>query len=242
MRRLSLAAYSKPSQHPVIDELTLKMVRALRQATEPETKHATRGFMVCACGASSPVTPVIVPNGWLTHGICVHHVAYHRADVSVRELEAIRTLPAGSDLPSEYERRVPELRLGSDHVTRTNIQSISIESTDPDVMHWTYTIAFYNHDSGALHLSHAEVAVSVAGVYGDPERVEIQEAIPGGDTRSVRHVTLFRLAELRRGRSEAIAALLSLSSRVAANWEVYGEWEDGTPASLRVEAVVSETE
>jgi hypothetical protein len=75
-----------PSQEPVIDELTRGMAAAFRKATKGE--HY-RGFHVCECGAHSASCDYTLPGGALTNSLCVHYLAYHRAEVSRAQLAKV---------------------------------------------------------------------------------------------------------------------------------------------------------
>src|SRR5262245_16978812 len=54
-----------PLDEPVIDDLTMKMVGALRKATLPHVRFV--GFHLCVCGAASDSADRIFPNGWITY-------------------------------------------------------------------------------------------------------------------------------------------------------------------------------
>jgi hypothetical protein len=90
-----------PSEGPIIDELTLKMVAALRKATLPH--YRSLGFHTCICGAKSDSTDFILPNGLRTNSLCVHYLAYHRAEVEAGELWAVEGLSDGCEYPTSDE-------------------------------------------------------------------------------------------------------------------------------------------
>jgi hypothetical protein len=90
----------------------------------------------------------------------------------------------------------------------------------------------------AAHVKRAEVALSVDGVWAESERLDLRTVITPDEARRIDRVAVFRLADFRRGRSAAIAVSLSTSSRLAVNWEVDGDWEDGDPLRCRVVAAV----
>jgi hypothetical protein len=105
-----------PSEQPIIDELTMKMVAALRKASE--SRIQSYGFHACVCGARSDGTDWILPDGTRTNSLCVHSLAYHRAEVEAGELWAVEGLSAGREyqtsnelhgwppLPDKHGRRV----------------------------------------------------------------------------------------------------------------------------------------
>src|SRR5687768_14757592 len=98
-----------PANEPLIDELTMRMTSALRQARVPGYRFC--GVHVCSCGAVSDSTNRVLPNGSVTNTLCVHYLAYHRAEVPAAELEAVRRLPPSADVPSPAELGAPEYRL-----------------------------------------------------------------------------------------------------------------------------------
>jgi hypothetical protein len=98
-----------PSREPLIDELTMKMVAALRKATLPDYRFL--GFHTCLCGAKSDSTNFVLPNGVVTNSLCVHYLAYHRAEVEARELLAVDGLSNGSEYPDSYELHGPTTTL-----------------------------------------------------------------------------------------------------------------------------------
>ena len=97
-----------PTDDPVIDDLTLRMVRALREATAPN--YSFCGFHECVCGALSDSTDRILPNGWMTNTLCVHYLAYHRGEIPARDLDAVSELPLGTAIPTSHELHGPMVR------------------------------------------------------------------------------------------------------------------------------------
>jgi hypothetical protein len=90
-----------PSEQPIIDELTMKMVAALRKASA--SRIQSYGFHTCLCGATSDGTDRILPDGTRTNSLCVHYLAYHRAEVEAGELWAVEGLSAGREYPTSDE-------------------------------------------------------------------------------------------------------------------------------------------
>lgn len=95
-----------PTDEPVIDDLTMRMVGALRKATRPN--YFFCGFHTCICGAISGPQDAILPNGWVTNTLCVHYLAYHRAEVPAAGLDAVSALPLDVELPSSDELHGPK--------------------------------------------------------------------------------------------------------------------------------------
>lgn len=74
---LYIVPKNEPSEQPIIDELTMKMVAAFRKATLSQIQ--SYGSHYCLCGARCDGTDWILPNGTGTNSLCVHYLAYHRA-------------------------------------------------------------------------------------------------------------------------------------------------------------------
>jgi hypothetical protein len=90
-----------PSEEPIIDNLTMKMVASRRRATHASGQFL--GFHTCVCGAQSENTDLILPNGLRTNHLCVHYLAYHRAEIEPDELSEVAALSDGSEYPNSYE-------------------------------------------------------------------------------------------------------------------------------------------
>lgn len=87
------------SQEPVIDNITRKTAGIFLQYA---SRRPCMGWYVCTCGALSDAHDYILPNGAMTHSLCVHYVAYHREELSKSDLDAIATLDIeGVDPPEE---------------------------------------------------------------------------------------------------------------------------------------------
>lgn len=98
---LYLVPKSLPSDDPIIDELTMRMVASLRKATLPDYRYL--GFHTCVCGARSDSTDFILPNGLRTNSLCVHYLAYHRAEIEDGELAAVKELSDAFAYPNSDE-------------------------------------------------------------------------------------------------------------------------------------------
>ena len=88
------------SVEPVIDELTRKMTAAFRKGVAG-TRY--RGHHTCECGAHSDNTDYTLPNGECTNSLCVHYLAYHRAEVPEAQLRKVADLKCGEDDPNTKE-------------------------------------------------------------------------------------------------------------------------------------------
>lgn len=236
MRLLYIVPMGKASDQAVLDELTLRMVAALRQGTMPSDRMWC-GVHTCVCGARSANRDVTLPNGWVTNTLCVHYLAYHRSEVPPRHLRDVRELPLGHDWPTDRELVVPELR--SRAGLRPSGASVSFDYMEADVVRWTYRIAIENCGHRAARLTHADVMMSVDAVCDESQRVELAETIPVTAECVLERTAVFRLAEFRRGRSAAIAASLSLASEMAVKWTFHGEWADGEALSFSFSARAS---
>ena len=100
---------SLPTDEPLIDELTMRMTSALRQVRVPDERFC--GVHVCICGAVSDSANRALTNGAVTNTLCVHYLAYHRAEVLAAELDAVWHLPASVAVPSLAELGAPKYRL-----------------------------------------------------------------------------------------------------------------------------------
>lgn len=231
MKLLFIEPEEQAMEYPLIDDVTLRMVTALRRGKKPGYSYC--GFHACICGAHSGTTDVILSNAWVTNTLCVHYLAYHRAEVPVRELDAVRSLPPGAESPTDRELMVPALR--HPYTPRgliAKVTPVSKESPRADVVHWAYTVSFRNHEPEGVYLSHAEVVLGIDRVYGDVRLLDIQQAIPSGEKRSVTHTAVFRLADFET----RAAAPVSLSGSLGAYWQLYGKWQRGGEVFLDIEA------
>ncbi len=91
------------SEEPVLDEVTQKMTAAFRLA-EP-SEYGYRGFHQCICGACGTNYDYQLRNGEWTNSLCVHYLAYHREEVPQSQLDKVKMLEDGSELPSDNQMR-----------------------------------------------------------------------------------------------------------------------------------------
>jgi hypothetical protein len=96
-----------PTEEPVIDDLTLRMVGALRSARSPSYGYC--GLHSCVRGALSDSSDRILPNGWMTNTLCVHYLAYHRTELPEKDRDAVGTLPPDKQAPTSFDLHGPEL-------------------------------------------------------------------------------------------------------------------------------------
>ena len=223
-----------PTDEPLIDELTMRMTSALRQARVPEERFC--GVHFCICGAVSDSTNRVLANGAVTNTLCVHYLAYHRTEVPTAELDAVWKLPASAAVPSHAELGAPEYRL-----RREPIKSLAWGVAGPireevdeekEVVRWRYELVLDNRSSLAACVQQASFALSLDAAYSAPEFVEAGWTLAPGEVRRVPHAPVFRVAEFRQGRSPQIAASLSVASHRAITWQFVGTYANGKPLNL----------
>lgn len=96
------------SEEPVIDELVRKMTAAWRAREVSDYRY--KGFHICACGAwSDNFDHFVSVRGELltTNSLCIHYLAFHRADVPDEEIDKVRALTYGEAEPTEEELHAP---------------------------------------------------------------------------------------------------------------------------------------
>jgi len=91
------------SRVPIVDELTRRMAAAFRISTIGGEFRDFCGVHECVCGALSDNNDHALPNGRMTNSLCVHYVAYHRAEIPPRQLQEVAALPWGEVDPTEEE-------------------------------------------------------------------------------------------------------------------------------------------
>lgn len=221
-----------PADEPLIDELTMRMTSALRRARVPDYRYL--GIHVCICGARSDSTDRILPNGTGTNTLCVHYLAYHRAEVPAAELDAVRRLPAGAEVPTPYELGAPAYRRPRTSLFwRLDDQIHEELDAEEEIVRWRYELLLDNRAGLAARVTEASFALSLDGAYSDDDVVEAGWVVAPGEVRRVPHAPIFRVADFRRGRSPMIAGSLSVVSRRAVTWKFVGTYADGEPLNLR---------
>lgn len=91
-------------EHPIIDDLTMRVAAILKHATPGGREHSYHGSHMCVCGAVSKSFDYLISwpplQGMLTNSLCVHYVAFHRDEVPEIEIERVRAVV----IPEELRR------------------------------------------------------------------------------------------------------------------------------------------
>ena len=94
---------------PVVDVLTRRMTEAWRHRRDAVESY--RGWHRCVCGVASDNKDHWVGgragDDRLTNSLCIHYLAYHRADISPEECEKVLALPGGEAEPTFDELKTP---------------------------------------------------------------------------------------------------------------------------------------
>ena len=93
------------SLEPVIDELTKKMTAAFRKSITNGRSY--RGCHQCVCGAYSGNREHYLGNIVL-NTLCIHYLAYHRDEVPTSDLERVKNLNYGEEMPNDDELASPK--------------------------------------------------------------------------------------------------------------------------------------
>jgi len=108
----------KGLDEPILDELTMKVLHAVRNKTAKGVLHqdgsfskdiSTKGVHHCtACGGNihSGSQDIMLPNGLITNTLAVHYVAKHRGELTQEDITKINTLAECADTcvpPTEEE-------------------------------------------------------------------------------------------------------------------------------------------
>ena len=235
-----------PTDEPVIDELTMRMTSALRRASvsyERFYRLPPRFYRLppCVCGAVCDPAHRVLSNGAVTTTLCVHYLAYHRTEVPVADLNAVRRLPASAEMPSSAELGTPEYRPRQEAPYRLlwRVDNPLQEEVDEqeEMVRCRYELVLGNLSSLALSVRKASFQLSLNAAYSAPESIEAGWNLAAGNVWRVPHAPVFRVAEFRDGRSEAIAASLSVVSFKAITWEFVGTYANGEPLGFAVAVV-----
>jgi len=223
-----------PTDAPLIDELTMRMTSALRQARVAEYRFC--GVHVCICGAVSDSTNRVLANGTVTNTLCVHYLAYHRVEVPDPELDAVWQLPPSAAVPSPAELGTAEHRLVREPVSsvvwRIDDQIREEVDEEKEIVQWWYTLVLDNRSNRAANVRQLSFVLSLDAAYSASEIVEAGWMLAPGEVRRVPHAPVFHVAEFRQGRSREIAASLSTASRKAITWQCVGTYATGKPLDL----------
>lgn len=113
---------NKPSEKPILDELTRKLTASFRKAKvgviqdyecqdqgyDFEENNHWMGFHECSCGANAGGQDYLLPNGEMTNGNCIHYLAYHREEVPQEQLDRIANFNNGTKCPRVQEIKIPQ--------------------------------------------------------------------------------------------------------------------------------------
>jgi hypothetical protein len=81
---------------PLFDDLTRRMASALMCSRRGTANFGTH---TCVCGAESDSADYVLPDGTATNSLCVHYLAYHRAEVPDDELARVGALQLPDTAP-----------------------------------------------------------------------------------------------------------------------------------------------
>ena len=93
----------RASRAPIVDDLTRRMAAAFRISTIGGEFQDSCGVHERICGALSDNNDHALPNGRMTNSLCVHYVAYHRAEVPQQQLEEVTAFTWGEVEPTQKE-------------------------------------------------------------------------------------------------------------------------------------------
>ena len=114
---LFIEPQNKPSEKPIIDELTMKMTASFKKSKKGTIDrysvmgqgykfiedNSWRGSHSCSCGATSGCKDFLLSNGEMANGNCVHYLAYHRDEISQEQLNRVSQLGDGQEIPTKKE-------------------------------------------------------------------------------------------------------------------------------------------
>ena len=114
---LFIEPQNKPSEKPIIDELTMKMTASFKKSKKGTIDrysvmgqgykfiedNSWRGWHTCSCGANAGGQDYLLPNGEMTNANCMHYLAYHRDEISQEQLDRVSKLDDGKEIPSSEE-------------------------------------------------------------------------------------------------------------------------------------------
>lgn len=206
-----------PTDEPIIDELTMRLTSAWRRS--PVSDNWRFSTCSCICGAFSGSASRILPGGAVTNALCLHYLAYHRAEVPAADLDAVRRMRTGAEVLSRSEIEAPEYRASlNSMIFRLDGQIHEEVDAENEVVRWRYEMLLDNRASIDVHVIKMSFALSLAATYSPDEVVEAGWTLGAGEVQRVPHAPVFRIADFRRGRSQKIGELLSVTSRKAVTW------------------------
>ncbi|GEM_PF-5825461 len=97
------------SDLPVIDELTRKMTAAWRKGSQ-QNGQGSCTLMTCSCKVAVPWAMFLIGEHaeFYTSALCIHSIAYHRDEISQKDLEKVRNFPFEGEDPREGELKKPD--------------------------------------------------------------------------------------------------------------------------------------
>lgn len=132
-----------PSRKPVVDELTRKLTAAWRERKVVEKWGRTRRISCIPCpekivGDFSDYS--IADGRFVTNALCIHRLAYHRAEMSERDLAIVSDFDYGEESPTREElkpKMVPSIPANAPLKDLLYLQPTSGISEEPIVDHIT---------------------------------------------------------------------------------------------------------
>jgi len=170
-------------------------------------------------------------DGSITNSLCVHYLAFHRAEVPGSELEAVRHLQAGLEVPSAEELCTPEHRIPLNGLIWRLDGDIQ-EDLRSDEVYWAYELLLDNRANEPGHVAEASFVLGLDFVSSEEEAVSADWTLAPGEVRRLSHAPRFRVQEFREGRPPAIAASLSVASHKSVTWTFRGTYASGEPLGL----------
>jgi hypothetical protein len=102
-----------PDNEPIIDDITRKLTWLWHRQEENGIMYF--GIHECSCGAHSSssdhLLPLTTSEKMLTNSLCVHYVAYHRAEISKEEWQKVLEIvqeAKGEEEPNERDLHPPK--------------------------------------------------------------------------------------------------------------------------------------
>jgi hypothetical protein len=140
------------------------------------------------------------------------------------------------EVPSRSEIDAPEYRKSLNSMIFRLDGPIHEEvDAENEAVRWRYEMLLDNRASIAVHVTKMSFALSLDATYSSDEVVEGGWTLGTGDVQRVPHAPVFRVADFRRGRSQKIAELLSVTSRKAVTWTFGGGYANGRALPLYFE-------
>lgn len=111
---LFIKPQNPPSEEPLVDGLTAKVVAALREAEAGVFVQgqflpgaSPKGMHLCSCRAASTAQDYRLPGGEVTNSLAGHYLAWHRSEVPPLQLARVGKLPVPCAHPTADELVTP---------------------------------------------------------------------------------------------------------------------------------------